>query len=156
MTRKVIGFDNSLLPWMGKTMKLIDGYIANRLQEENIMLSKIQWILLKILDDRGPQVQIELAFLTERNKASLTRLINTLERKGYVKRVTSRSDKRSNKVFISEKGKKELQQTSPIFQKIMSEIQSGIVQSEQLQVIGVMKKILINIGENDIKCNLNE
>ncbi|MCK5677150.1 MAG: MarR family transcriptional regulator, partial [Flavobacteriaceae bacterium] len=75
-------FENTLLPSLGKTAKLSGFYFMDVLHENNIDLSKEQWLVLKMLHDVDGQVQNDLAFITDRSKTSLTRLINTIEKKG--------------------------------------------------------------------------
>ena len=48
----------------------------------------------------GPLPQHDLAFLTDRDKTSLTRLLSTMEKKNLVARITSSEDKRVN-LFIA-------------------------------------------------------
>lgn len=64
-------------------MKLVDMYIVNHFNEHNIDLTKVQMIMLVRLYINNGQPQNDLALLTNRNKASLARLLDTMERKGF-------------------------------------------------------------------------
>jgi DNA-binding MarR family transcriptional regulator len=91
--------EKTLAPWLGKTTKMIDNYIQDMFHELNISLTKTQWVLLKKLHEKDGVPQQELAFLTGRDKTSLTRLVNTMEKKGVLARIPSKTDKRSNHIF---------------------------------------------------------
>ena len=62
-------------------MKVIDYFIMDRFSENGIGLTKVQWLLLKRLKEMNGEPQHSLAFLTNRDKASLTRLLTTMEKK---------------------------------------------------------------------------
>lgn len=146
------GFEHLMLPWIGKTMKHIDLYINARLSEKGVNLSRQQVVLMKILNEDGPLPQNNLAFLTDRDKTSLTRLVNGMEKKNLVARTTSPEDKRVNLVHITKKGEKVLNETAPALLAIASEMESGISAEEVETVIRVMGKIQENIK---ISCNSN-
>jgi len=57
-------------------MKLVDMYIVNHFNEHNIDLTKVQMIMLVRLYINNGQPQNDLAFLTNRDKASLARLLD--------------------------------------------------------------------------------
>ena len=142
-------FDDALLPWLGRTMKVIDNFIASYLNQQNIDLTKVQMILLVRLYFNDGQPQNDLAMLTNRDKASLTRLLDTMERKGLVVRVPSREDKRINLVHITKKGVEFYENARPHLKKIISEVQKGMSEEEIKFMINLLKKVHINIGVTD-------
>jgi len=79
-------FEKLLLPWLGRAMKSFDFHLADELLNAGISLSKHQIILLRILSMEDGIPQNDLAFITDRDKTSLTRLISTMERKKLLKR----------------------------------------------------------------------
>lgn len=119
-------FYDTILPWMGRTMKLVDAYITHQLVEQNIDLTKVQLILLKILYSNDGQPQNDLALITNRDKASLARLLDTMVRKGLVVRVPSKEDKRINLVHITKKGMEYYERARPVLTEMINHIQQGI------------------------------
>ena len=100
-----IDFENSIGPWLGKTVKIVDYYLQESLDNVGLNLTKEQMIVLKKLHDQDGLNQNELAFLTLRNKSSLTRLLSKMEAKKYITRKQSVDDKRINRVYITSFGK---------------------------------------------------
>jgi DNA-binding MarR family transcriptional regulator len=149
------GLENLMMPWIGKTMKHIDLFIATKLSEKGINLTRQQVILLKILFHGGPLPQNDLAFLTDRDKTSLTRLLSTMEKKNLVARITSPEDKRVNMVHLTKHGEKVVNETMPALLEVMTRMQEGISQEEQDVVINVMKKIQDNIENHIDSCSNN-
>lgn len=142
--------DNMLIPWMGRTMKALDYFISDKLNESGIELTKVQLILLKKLKEVDGQPQHSLAYLTNRDKASLTRLLNTMEKKNLVARIPSKSDNRINHIYLTKRGDEMLKHATPILTDILSQIQDGISENEIEGIIRIMKKINKNIKSEEL------
>lgn len=141
-----IDFDNSIGPWLGKTVKLVDYFLQESLNSFGLNLTKEQMIVLKKLHDQDGLNQNELAFLTLRNKSSLTRLLIKMENKGYIMRQQSSKDKRINRVYVTKLGREVFQKTRPVISKLISEIEKDISKSEKQQMIATLKKIQNNLS----------
>ena len=151
-----MGLENTLAPWLGKTTKMIDNHIQDIFHEKNIKLTKTQWILLKKLDEKDGVPQQELAFLTGRDKTSLTRLINTMEKKSLVARIPSKLDKRINHVFLTKKGELLFKETLPIIEDFAQSLQENISAEEIKSTIEVIKKVQENlISKSGKSCKNN-
>jgi DNA-binding MarR family transcriptional regulator len=153
---EIMNMENTLLPWMGRTMKVLDYFIADKLRENGCELTKVQLIMLKKLKEIDGQPQNNLAFLTNRDKASLARLLNTMEKKNLVARIPSRSDHRMNHIYLTKHGDDMLKQATPILHDIIKQIQEGISQNEIDAVIKTMKKIIKNINSEELVAMLTK
>ncbi len=141
-----IDFENSIGPWIGSTIKVIDYYIHEEIKAEKLDLTKEQIIILKNLFFNDGINQNELACLTLRNKSSLTRLLVKMEKKNYIIRKQSEEDKRINNVFITPLGKEMFVQTRPMIKKTMDIMEKGISKKEKQIMISLLKKIQTNFG----------
>ena len=146
----MIDIDKTIMPWIGRSMKVIDYYIMDRFSENGIGLTKVQWLLLKILYQMNGESQHNLAFLTNRDKASLTRLLTTMEKKNLVARIPSETDQRVNRIYITANGEKILRKAQPVIDEIISEMQEGITEAERICTIKVLKKLLNNIKSEEL------
>ncbi len=143
----------SLLPWIGKTAKFIDYFVADHMKENGIDLSKEQFIVLKYLNEKDGLIQNDLAFITNRSKTALTRLIQTMEKKGLVYRRSCKTDLRINHVFLTEFGREIWNRSYPHILEIVAELQQGI-SDEALEIVrDTMEQIQQNIK---IKTNINQ
>jgi len=147
---RMIDIDKTLMPWLGKTMKVIDYFIMDRFSEKGIALTKVQWLLLKRLQEMNGESQHNLAFLTNRDKASLTRLLTTMENKNLVARIPSNDDHRINHIYITSYGEKVLKMTTPVLEGMIEEMQTGISNQERAMVIEVLKKLINNIKSDEL------
>jgi len=139
-----IDFENSIGPWLGKTVKIVDYYLQETLKEKNLDLTKEQMIVLKRLHDKNGQSQNELAFITLRNKSSLTRLLSNMEKKHYIIRKKSKNDKRINHVHLTDFGIETFKRVKPILKNMISTMEQNISASEKEQIISILKKIQYN------------
>lgn len=135
----------SLLPWIGKTAKFIDYHIADYMKDQGIDLSKEQFIVLKYLHERDGLIQNDLAFITNRSKTALTRLIQTMEKKDLVYRKPSPTDLRVNHVFLTDHGRNTWEEAYPHFRFIDRELQKGISESALQTVRETLEKIQTNL-----------
>ena len=110
----------------------------------NIPLTKEQFIVL-LCSEEGCKNQSFLAMVTERDKVSLTRLIQSLEKKKYVKRAISAEDSRVNEVELTCEGKVILEETKPVMKKLFSMVQQGITEEEMELVTQVLQKMQLNV-----------
>ena len=139
-------FDSYLVPWLGKTKQFIDYYITDGLRDNGIDLTKTQMMMLHMLKMANGQPQHNLAFITNRDKASLARLLTTMENKNLLARIPSGTDGRVNLIYLTKQGEQMLEKAKPVLKKILDEIQKGLSDNEINTVISVMKKIQKNIN----------
>jgi DNA-binding MarR family transcriptional regulator len=116
--------------------------------DHDLDLTKEQMIVLKKLHDNDGLSQNELAFLTLRNKSSLTRLLSKMENKKYISRKQDSEDKRVNHVYLTEFGKDIYKRTKPVIRKMISTMEQNISDSEKQQIIKILKKIQSNFDSN--------
>jgi DNA-binding MarR family transcriptional regulator len=150
MNNKEKNIDNYLMPWLGKTMKFIDYYVADKLRESNIDLTKTQVILLFRLERADGQPQHNLAFITNRDKASLARLLTTMENKNLVARIPSKEDGRVNNIYLTKHGEEMLGKVKPLMASLLDEVQNGLEKEDIRKVIEVMKKIQENTHTEEL------
>ena len=142
---KIPEMEESVLPWIGKTAKMMAIFIGDRLKRKGMDLSLQQMIILKILNEEDGRPQQDLAIVTERHKASLARLLSTLEKKQLVTRVPDQVDKRINRVYLTEQGKQQLQSTYPVMREVMKDMEKDLDKSALQITIQTLQKIQSNL-----------
>ena len=143
-----VDFENSIGPWLGKTVKILEYYLQERFNEHGLDLTKEQMVVLKKLHDKDGLSQNELAYLTLRNKSSLTRLLSKMENKDYITRKQCEEDKRINHVFLTNLGEQVFQKSKPAINEMISRMEQNISNSEKQQIIKTLKKIQTNFDSN--------
>lgn len=143
-------YTDSLIPWIGKTGKILGATINKIFKENGLCLTREQFIVLKLLMLNDGKPQQDLAFITESDKTSLSRLIKNMEDKEYIVRKSSLADKRIKTVHITLLGKEILKSTNPIVEKTLLKFQEGISNSDIEQAITTIKKIQQNISKEHL------
>ena len=123
--------------------------IARRLQknfkQHSIDITIEQWSVLYHLWKQDGISQQELCKATFRDKPSITRLIDNLEKAELVKRVASKTDRRKNLVFLTDKAKA-LQDTSySLASETVDEAVKGVSSAEIEVCKAVLKKVYENL-----------
>lgn len=80
--------------------------LQRNLKEAGLSITSEQWSIMYNLWVEEGLTQQELAIRTFRDKPSVTRLINNLERLNLVIRVNDKNDRRSNLIYLTKTGRK--------------------------------------------------
>ena len=139
--------ENFLMPWLGKTSKMLSLFMKDRFAEHGFDLTREQFILLAHLYHFDGLMQKELAFITDRNKGSLARLINTMEKKNFVARIPSTEDKRVNRIYSTKLGRSVFEKLRPVLEECDEFIKKGLTKEEIEMTIAVLQKIQNNISK---------
>jgi len=146
------GIEKTLLPGIGKTAKLLTYFFNETFIKNDIHLSKEQFLVLKKLYESDGQTQNDLAYITDRSKTSLTRLINTIEKKELVYRIISKEDKRISHIYLTPLGRATLVESIPIVANILDELLLDIPQKDIDKALEVLNQIQLNMSK---KININ-
>ncbi len=137
----------------GELYSVINGMastaVARRLQKNfrNAVLEITieQWSILYYLWKEDCLSQQELSKRTYRDKPSITRLIDNLEKQKLVKRNASKEDRRKNLVCLTETAKNLQNITVDIANQTMNEALIGVSKNEIEIVKLVLQKIFDNL-----------
>jgi DNA-binding MarR family transcriptional regulator len=141
----LVDFDQSVGRWIGKSSKMVDNYLHEAFQNEELDLSKEQMIVLKRLHEKDGLIQNELAFLTLRDKSTLARLLAKMERKNYIIRIQDNYDKRVNRVFLTKTGRVTFSKTRPIVKRLKTIMERNISEEALNELKSTLEQIQNNI-----------
>ncbi|MCW3108038.1 MAG: winged helix-turn-helix transcriptional regulator [Segetibacter sp.] len=122
--------------------------VARRLQKNfkqaGIEITIEQWSVLYHLWKQNGLSQQELCNQSFRDKPSITRLVDNLEKLKLVKRVPSKDDRRINLVYLTEASKKLQDETMDMANQTLNEALEGVSNSD----IEICKAVLQKVYEN--------
>ena len=122
--------------------------IARRLQKKfnaaGLNLTIEQWSVLYHLWKQYGISQQELCNATFRDKPSITRLVDNLEKLQLVKRVASESDRRMNMVFLTKQAQKLQEQAMYLAEETLNEALTGVPPER----IDICKEVLQIVYDN--------
>lgn len=135
------------MPWLGKTSKMLRVFMKANFLKHGFDLTHEQFVLIAHLYHKDGMMQKDLAFITERNKGSLARLINTAEKKNLVARIPSTEDKRVNQIYLTTQGKTVFEKLKPVLDDCEANVQEGLTKKEIATMISILEKIQKNISK---------
>jgi DNA-binding MarR family transcriptional regulator len=103
-----------------------------------------QCLVLIILTGNEKISQIEIAKLIFKDNASITRIIELMVKKDYLRREANEFDKRKTKLIITQKGKKTVVLLTPVFRLNRQTALDG-VSAEEIELLDkILHKIISN------------
>lgn len=138
-------FNDLIMPWLGKLGKIFSRKLEQSFKENNINLTKEQWVVLKNLNQKDGLTQNELAERMYSDKTSITRLINNLEKKKMVIRCECKTDKRAKLICVTPKGDAIFHEALPLIRTLAQEMQNNLNKEEVNTTMRLLKKVFKNL-----------
>ena len=104
-----------------------------------------QWVTLNRLWEQDGLSQVELAERTFKDKPSMTRILNLLEKKGLALRQRDTEDGRVLRVFLTKSGKDIKEKLMPCAEEVLSKSRQNLTTQEVAQFKQILRKILANL-----------
>ena len=119
--------------------------IARRLQKKfnasGLSITIEQWSVLYHLWKEDGKSQQELCNRTFRDKPSITRLVDNLEKLNLVKRVSSKEDRRINRIYLTEQAYALQEQTMGLAEETLNEALQ-LVPPDQIEVCKAVLQVV--------------
>ncbi len=129
------------------TALLLKRELSSAIKKHHIDVTPEQWAVLNRLNETTGLTQKEVARLTFKDNANITRMVDKLEKKGLVIRQADANDRRSWKLSITTKGVEIRDLVEPIADTILDKISKGISKKDMKGYNVISKKIIKNLTE---------
>ena len=113
-------------------------------------LTRSQWWLLNHLFRADGITQAELAETLEIERSSTGKLLDSLELKGWIKRVVDKKDRRSKRVFLTKEVEPIIKKMRGIAKKVR-EVSLGKLSSQQDDFVDMLIEIKNNLTKDNGK-----
>ena len=128
----------------GKVSAAINRKLLRNFRQNGLDITPEQWTVLLYLWEKDGVAQQELCNATFKDKPSMTRLIDNMERQQLVVRMSDRKDRRTNKIHLKETGKNLEEKARFIANKTLKEALHGLTLEELKVSQEVLRKIFHN------------
>ena len=122
--------------------------LENKFRNNGLEIRLSEWLILTYIFNKKISSQKELVEATGRNKVAVKRLIDILEKKNLVYRVTGAEDHRYNKVYLTSQGESTYKKLSQIAAGALSKAKNNIPGAEIESCIRVLHKVSENLQRN--------
>ncbi|MFB5944757.1 MarR family winged helix-turn-helix transcriptional regulator [Albibacterium profundi] len=132
---------------IGRTTNIVNRKLQREFKRANLAITHEQWTLLSALWNEDGQTQQSLSEKTFRDKTSVTRLINKLESRSLVVRVTDKYDQRTNLIYLTAQGKSLENTTTQILKQTYQKAIAGISEKDILICKDVLNRVFDNLKD---------
>ena len=128
----------------GKASTAISRRLQKNFKQAGIEITIEQWSVLYHLWKEDGQSQQQLCDATFRDKPSITRLVDNLEKLGLVNRTANKNDRRINKICLTPEAEKLHVQTMEVANQTLNEALQGVTNGQ----VEIAKEVLQKVYEN--------
>ena len=128
----------------GKVSAAINRKLYRNFRQNDLEITPEQWTVLLFLWEKDGVTQQELCNATYKDKPSMTRLIDNMERMHLVVRISDKSDRRINLIHLTKTGKELEEKARYVANRTLKEALYGLTTEELRISQNVLRKIFTN------------
>lgn len=128
----------------GKVSTAINRKLLRKFRSNNMDITPEQWTVLIFLWEKDGVTQQELCNATFKDKPSMTRLIDNMERQHLVVRISDKKDRRTNIIHLTKDGRALETQARKLANEALQEALFGVTVEELNIGQDLLRKIFIN------------
>lgn len=134
---------------LDKAIRLYKQYAHQQLAANNFDLTVDQWLVLKALDQNPDSSQQEIAEMTFKDYASLTRIIELLVQKKYLERAMHKEDRRRFRLTLTPYAHQVLKRMQPVIENNRSVALKGLSKKSIGEAQAVLEVIIRNCSRSE-------
>jgi DNA-binding MarR family transcriptional regulator len=124
-------------------------FLASKLKQLGVPLTPEQFMLIDLLWNHGEMSQQQLADMMHKDKNSVTKLVDAIERKGFVVRRQNKNDRRSNTLVLTERANQLKPGAKQKGISILDQMLEGINENELRMFLETLRKLNVNMNVSD-------
>jgi len=128
----------------GKASTAIARRLQKNFKQAGVEITIEQWSVLYHLWKEDGMSQQQLCEATFRDKPSITRLVDNLEKQQLVKRVASKHDRRINMIYLTPEASQLQEQSMELANQTLNEALEGVTNGQ----VEIAKEVLQKVYEN--------
>lgn len=144
MTKAAYNQEDSLGYVIGRSGRALANRLNHNFEKAGHDVTCEQWSILTNLWQKNGQNQKDLAGVTCKDKTSITRLIDGMEKRNLVVRTPDKTDARHKLIYLTNKGKALQQELLQLVKQTLNEAQERI----PLKNLKICKDVLRQVAKN--------
>ncbi len=137
--------ENTLGYWINRCSILLKSELTRRFQQAGYDVTPEEWVILNRLWQQDGLSQNELAERTIKDKTTITRFLNQMEKKKLVTRKSSKEDARFKNIYLTSNGQKLKANLIPIAQEMLGQAAVGISKNDLQIILDTLKQMETNL-----------
>ena len=135
---------------LSKTHTLMKNYFNQMIRAHNIDATVDQWVLLTVVHRTPGISQVEISRTSQKDTTNVSRTLDLLAGKGYIKRRADEQDRRAYRVYLTPAGEETLRRVFPIMEAVNEASCEGL-EAEQVDMLKAMLSHVRGNVEKKIK-----
>ena len=136
--------DNATAYVIQRTARLLRFHLIKFFRDKGVDITPEQWFILFRLYEKDGQSQGQLADKDLNDHPNITRLLDALEKRGFVSRTADPQDRRKHLIYLTEHGRDFMEDLFPEVIATRQQIFNGLTQED----IDTLKATLAIIEQN--------
>ena len=128
----------------GKVSAAINRKLSRHFRQNSLDITPEQWTVLIYLWEQDGVTQQELCNATYKDKPSMTRLLDNMERRHLVVRIADKKDRRNNLIHLTKDGRQLEELARQAANQALVEALKGVTQEELNIGQDLLRKIFAN------------
>ncbi|MFA5848586.1 MAG: MarR family transcriptional regulator [Bacteroidales bacterium] len=129
----------------GRLSAALNRHLNRKFRAAGLDITTEQWGVLVSLWNKDQQTQQSISEQTFKDKASITRLLDSLAKHGLIVRISDPADRRINIVHLTNKGKEMEEKAMELVKESFNQAIEGIDRTDLLFTRDILLKLLNNI-----------
>jgi len=129
------------LPYRLSVAANVVSRLIARAYEDRFGLKIPQWRLVAVLADEGPLTQQALCGRTVMDKVTVTRAARALVRRGWVRRLPNRRDRRSHRLALTRSGERVYREIVPMALAYEARLLRGVARADIVRLNRLLERL---------------
>jgi len=133
---------------IGRTLQSVKNLIFREFKVNNFNITPEQWAVMSYLHKEDGLYQKQIADFLFKDKPTVTRILDILEKRNLIIRISDEKDRRKFKIYLTQDGKDTVAQLVPIAKEVQLKIKENISREEIETLKTILNKIYTNSANN--------
>lgn len=130
--------------WIDRTARMMKYFASTKANELNLGITIDQWVVLAMISQFQNISQAELGEKTFKDKASIARISDILEKNGYIIRTRNPDNRREYMLTSTKPGIQKAGELLPYVQEAREIGIKGLTEKELTTLVSILQKIYTN------------
>lgn len=132
---------------LGKTVQSVKNMLFREFKSKGFNITPEQWAVMSYLHKEDGLYQKQIADFLSKDKPTVTRILDLLEKRNLIIRISDEKDRRKFKIYLTQDGKDTVKQLVPVADEVQLKIRTNVSPQE----IEVLNTILGKIYANSLR-----
>ena len=120
-----------------------------RMQDAGFDLTPVQFSAMDVINTHPGIDQASVAAMIAYDRATIGGVVDRLVKKGYLKRIVSRRDRRARELALTDEGRQMFDAVLPVLRALQSEILTNLTDNEGVSLLALVRKAIGSIPQPD-------